>query len=177
MPSTSKSQQRLFGWALACKRGETDNCPVNVKKLADEMTEVELEKFASTSHKDLPEKVKESMFECIEYMNEEDKAILESKEPLTLVKTVDAPPVKDPVIAPPPGYPPAKKGDPYNDFTPSLFKMPGNDKSKHERRIMDYKQFLERINYRTHDGILQDGHGQNRTGKSGYGGSSTIANI
>jgi hypothetical protein len=60
MPSTSKSQQRLFGWALACKRG-AKNCPENVKKLADSMTEEELEKYAKTSHKDLPERVKEAI--------------------------------------------------------------------------------------------------------------------
>ena len=61
MPSTSKSQQRLFGWALACKRGEAKNCPANVKKLADSMTEDELEDFASTKHEGLPEEVKEAI--------------------------------------------------------------------------------------------------------------------
>ena len=180
MPSTSKAQQRLFGWALACKRGESDSCPMNVKKLADTMTEEELEKYASTAHKDLPEKVKESLMECIEDMHEEDNALLEKNEKNdedgAMTKQVDAPPVNDKQIPPPPGYPPAKKGDPYGNFTPSLFKIPG-EKSKHERRVMDFPEFLKRINYQTQDPILQDGHGQNRTGKSGYGGSSTIANI
>ena len=37
--------------------------------------------------------------------------------------------------------------------------------AKHERRIMDFPQFLKRINYQTHDDTLQKGHGQNLTGK------------
>ena len=45
MPSTSKTQQRLFGWALACKTGESDNCPTKVKNLADSMSEEELRKY------------------------------------------------------------------------------------------------------------------------------------
>ena len=63
MPSTSKSQQRLFGWALACKRGSSKSCPPSVKKLADSMSDEELEKYAKTSHKGLPTKVKESLDE------------------------------------------------------------------------------------------------------------------
>jgi hypothetical protein len=61
MPSNSKAQQRLMGWALACKRGESTNCPPKVKEIADRMSEEELEKYASTSHEDLPDRVSEQL--------------------------------------------------------------------------------------------------------------------
>jgi hypothetical protein len=169
MPSTSKSQQRLFGWALACKRGESDRCPVNVKKLADSMSEEELEKFASTSHEGLPTKVKESLMDCVEMMETEDfdyfeETILEAEKisdvpPIS--KDIKTPPPADKVFPPPPGYLKSENGTVY---TPSLFKLPGSNKKKDERRIMNFDEFLKRINYRTHDGIIQDGHGANRRG-------------
>jgi hypothetical protein len=167
MPSTSKTQQRLFGWALACKTGESDNCPAKVKKLADSMSEKELEKYASTSHEDLPETVKESILECISEMDTETLDILEAE------KVTDVPPIsKDvktppPVVetpAPPPGYVHADKRKDPTFFTPSLFKRPGDAKAKSERRIMDFPEFLKRINYKTHDDVLQKGHGQNLSG-------------
>lgn len=171
MPSTSKAQQKLFGWALACKRGESKHCPVNVKKLADSMSEEELEKFASTKHEGLPDKVREAALECVMEMDEQDvndllESIDESEKisdvpPISHDNKVEPPVVKNPNV--PPGYVPA---DPKKDptfFTPSLFKMPMG-KAKDERRLMDFDEFLHRINYRTHDGILQKGHGQNLTG-------------
>jgi hypothetical protein len=167
MPSTSKSQQKLFGWALACKRNESDECPSNVKKLADSMSEEELEKYASTSHEDLPETVKEAI---TQHMIEEANALLAEAN----VKISDVPPIakdiKTPIVvdetpAPPPGYVHADKRKDPTFFTPSLFKRPGDAKAKSERRIMDFSQFLKRINYQTHDDVLQKGHGQNLTGK------------
>jgi hypothetical protein len=177
MPATSKTQQRLFGWALACKRGESDNCPVNVKKLADSMSEEELEKYASTSHKGLPAKVEESVVECLIEMDSPSLDLLE-KETKTEVasqdlKPSDKPVTKDvktpPPVSPNPEVPPGYvKADSRKDpgfFTPSLFKRPGDKKAKRESRVMDFGEFLKRINYHTHDGILQKGHGQNLTGK------------
>jgi hypothetical protein len=176
MPSTSKAQQKLFGWALACKRGESTHCPVNVKKLADSMSAEELEKFASTKHEGLPDKVREAALDCVMEMTEEDvnNLLQEAEEHVDESQKIsDVPPIShdnkaNPPIAPnpdlPPGYPPASKKDPVAFFTPRLFKMPMHD-SKHERRLMDFEEFLKRINYRTHDGILQKGHGQNLTGK------------
>ncbi len=79
MPSTSTTQQHLFGWALACKRGESDNCPANVKKLADSMSEEELTKYASTSHKNLPDSVEESIIECLSEMDNEGLELLEKE--------------------------------------------------------------------------------------------------
>jgi hypothetical protein len=58
MPSKSKSMQRTMGWALACKKGETENCPPNIQKIADTMSVDKLEDFAKTKHKGLPEKKK-----------------------------------------------------------------------------------------------------------------------
>jgi len=60
--SKSKSQQRLMGMAYAYKKGELDTEPsAEVKKLADSMSEKDLEDFASTKHKGLPEKVDENL--------------------------------------------------------------------------------------------------------------------
>lgn len=47
MPAKSEKQRRLMGAALAYKRGETTNVSDEVKKVADGMTEKELEDFAS----------------------------------------------------------------------------------------------------------------------------------
>ena len=66
MPSHSKKQQRLFGWALACKKGTSKHCPAGIKKLGDSMSEEELKKYASTSHEGLHEKVKESLAKIFE---------------------------------------------------------------------------------------------------------------
>jgi hypothetical protein len=177
MPATSKTQQKLFGWALACKRGESDNCPVNVKKLADSMSEEELEKFAKTPHKGLPAKVEESVIECIVEMDSDGLDLLEKETktevPVQGLKPSDIPVTKDvktpsPVVPNPevpPGYIKADKRNDPGFFTPSLFKRPGDKKAKRDTRTMDFAEFLKRINYRTHDDTLQKGHGQNLTGK------------
>ena len=68
----------------------------------------------------------------------------------------------DPLPAPPPGMEPAGSGDAYPAlFTPSVFKLPMRKEAKHERRIMNFDDFLKVINYKTHDGHGQYGHGQN----------------
>ncbi len=59
MPAKSKAQQQAAGAALSAKRGET---PVSKLKGAsremyDSMTERELEEFAETERKGLPEHV------------------------------------------------------------------------------------------------------------------------
>jgi len=61
MPSTSKSQQQAAGIALSAKRGET---PVSklwgaAKEMYNGMSEKELEDFAGTKTKNLPNKVEE----------------------------------------------------------------------------------------------------------------------
>ena len=162
MPSTSKTQQKLFGWALACKRGESTRCPANIKKLADSLSEEELEKYASTSHKDLPERVRESAVECFQEIENSDLDMIEEKESYSNTEDVKTPPPLDKNPNLPSGYPAASpKRAP---MTPSLYKAPMR-KGKHERRFMNFEEFLQRINYKTHDGVLQKGHGQNLTGK------------
>ena len=187
MPSTSKKQQRLFGWALACKTGKTDNCPVKVKKLADTMSNEELEKYASTSHEGLPENVENALYDFISEITEDELTVLENdsdlfetvkdtKQKSLDLKPSDVPVTKDvktppPVVETPdapPGYIHADKRKAPGFFTPSLFKRPGDKEAKRERRTMDFNEFLKRINYRTHDSILQRGHGQNLTGKGPY---------
>jgi hypothetical protein len=81
MPSVSKTQQRLMGQALAYKRGEIKAKDLNpqyadeIKKLAKSMTEKQLKDFASTKHKNLPEKIKESNVMTFDTFNETHKDI------------------------------------------------------------------------------------------------------
>lgn len=58
MPATSKAQQKAAGAALAAKRGETPKSKLKgaSKEMYESMSEKELEEFAETSHKGLPEK-------------------------------------------------------------------------------------------------------------------------
>jgi hypothetical protein len=62
MPALSQQQQKLMGLALAYKRGKVSKSDVSktVKQLANSMSEKELEKYASTKHKGLPNKVGEN---------------------------------------------------------------------------------------------------------------------
>jgi len=59
MPSVSKQQQKLMGLALSVKKGETPKSKVSksVKDMAKKMSKSDLEDFASTKHKGLPDKV------------------------------------------------------------------------------------------------------------------------
>lgn len=64
MPAQSKSQQRLFGMALAVRRGEMKRSDAS-KEVLDivdgEMTDKQIEDFASTKHKSLKEHLIESI--------------------------------------------------------------------------------------------------------------------
>lgn len=57
MPAKSKAQQKAAGAALAAKRGETKVSELQgaAKEMYDSMSEDELEDFASTNRKNLPE--------------------------------------------------------------------------------------------------------------------------
>lgn len=64
MPAKSKAQQALFGMALAVRRGEMKRAEVSdeILKIVDgEMTDKEIEDFASTKRKSLPDHIKESL--------------------------------------------------------------------------------------------------------------------
>lgn len=70
MPAKSKSQQRLFGMALAVRRGEMKRKDVwdEVLDIVDsDMTDKEIEDFAATKHKGLKEYFSEipSMYEYL----------------------------------------------------------------------------------------------------------------
>lgn len=53
----SIAQQKLMAMALAYKRGEMEDASPEVKRLAKTMSEKDLEDFAKTKHKGLPQKV------------------------------------------------------------------------------------------------------------------------
>jgi hypothetical protein len=57
MPATSKAQQEAAGAALSAKRGETKVSELRgaSKSMYESMTEQELEEFAETKRKGLPE--------------------------------------------------------------------------------------------------------------------------
>lgn len=63
MPAKSKAQQKLFGMALAVRKGELSRSDVS-KEIIDivdgDMTNKEIEDFAKTKHKGLKEYLKES---------------------------------------------------------------------------------------------------------------------
>lgn len=56
MPSKSKSQQRFFGVVKGIQKGKSGEG--KAKKAADDMSEKDVDDFASTKHKGLPNKVK-----------------------------------------------------------------------------------------------------------------------
>lgn len=57
MPASSKAQQKAAGAALSAKRGETKVGSLQgaSKEMYESMTEKELEDFAATPRKDLPD--------------------------------------------------------------------------------------------------------------------------
>ena len=64
MPAKSKAQQKLFGMALAVRRGELSKSNVN-KEVLDivnsDMSDKQIEDFATTKHKGLKEYVSERL--------------------------------------------------------------------------------------------------------------------
>lgn len=58
MPATSKAQQKAAGAALSAKRGETPESELKgaSREMYESMSEAQLEEFASTRRKGLPEK-------------------------------------------------------------------------------------------------------------------------
>lgn len=58
MPATSKAQQKAAGAALAAKRGEEPKSALKgaSKQMEKSMSEDQLEEFASTKRKGLPDK-------------------------------------------------------------------------------------------------------------------------
>ena len=81
--AVSQSQQKLMGMALAYKRGEMDDASEEVKKIADGMSEKDLEDFAKTKHKGLPKKVNENAWEEIPMMTRQLNFIMYAAEEIT----------------------------------------------------------------------------------------------
>ncbi len=61
MPAQSKAQQRFMGMVHAAQKGDMENPSPEVQKAADSMSDKDAKDFASTSHKGLPDKVKEAI--------------------------------------------------------------------------------------------------------------------
>ena len=59
MPAVSKAQQRFMGMVHAAQKGDMENPSPEVQKAADSMSDKDAKDFASTSHKGLPDKIKE----------------------------------------------------------------------------------------------------------------------
>ena len=81
MPAKSKSQQRLFGMALAVRRGEMKRGDVwkEVLDIVDsDMTDKEIEDFAKTKH----DKIKEhkGMKDIKQYINENHNDMIDVRE-------------------------------------------------------------------------------------------------
>lgn len=72
MPALSKQQQKLFGLALAVKRGDVPKSEVSdeIKGIVDRMSEKDIEKYAKTKHKGLPNKVEMEMESLINKIDE-----------------------------------------------------------------------------------------------------------
>ncbi|QND53352.1 DUF3008 family protein [Phyllobacterium sp. 628] len=60
MPAKSQAQQKAAGAALSAKRGDTRKSELKgaSKSMYESMSEKQLEEFAETDRKDLPNKVK-----------------------------------------------------------------------------------------------------------------------
>lgn len=56
MPSTSKSQQRLFGMVHAYQKGKLRHAPAKVREIAGHISEEDAKHFAKTRHDGLPER-------------------------------------------------------------------------------------------------------------------------
>ena len=59
MPAVSKAQQKFMGMVHAAQKGDMKNPSPEVAKAADSMSDKDAKDFASTSHKGLPDHVKE----------------------------------------------------------------------------------------------------------------------
>jgi hypothetical protein len=59
MPAVSKAQQKFMGMVHATQKGDMESPSPEVSKAADSMSDTDAKDFASTSHKGLPDKIKE----------------------------------------------------------------------------------------------------------------------
>ena len=80
--AVSQAQQKMMGMALAYKRGEMDDASPEVKKMANSMSMKDLEDFAKTKHKGLPDKVDENRYSPLQQIRKkkEEVELDEAKE-------------------------------------------------------------------------------------------------
>lgn len=90
MPAQSQQQQKLFGLALAVKRGEVPASEVSdeVKAIVDRMSEKDIEDFAGTKHDGLPKKVEAQIREMVREIMRERVIAEMSEEPIEEGKKV-----------------------------------------------------------------------------------------
>lgn len=63
MPAQSKAQQKFMGMVHATQKGDMESPSPEVSKAADSMSDKDAKDFASTSHKGLPDHVKEALIQ------------------------------------------------------------------------------------------------------------------
>ena len=68
MPAVSKAQQRFMGMVHAVKKGDMVAPSPEVAQAAASMNKKDAKDFASTKHKNLPEKKKKTFKEFLEYI-------------------------------------------------------------------------------------------------------------
>jgi hypothetical protein len=78
--SVSKQQQKLMGLALSVKKGDTPKSKVSkkVQDMSKDMFKQDLEDFASTKHKGLPEKKKKESKENVKKLEESIMKLIEN---------------------------------------------------------------------------------------------------
>ena len=79
MPAVSKAQQRFMGMVHAAQKGEEPASP-EVAKVASDMKKSDAKDFASTSHKGLPDHVKEAIKNVIREVLKEKSGIFEMSQ-------------------------------------------------------------------------------------------------
>ncbi len=86
--SVSKKQQKAMGIALAAKRGDIPKSELKgASKEMVKMSEKDLEDFASTKHKGLPEKKKKKTNEVVKNLEESIMKLIENHLPPTTTKS------------------------------------------------------------------------------------------
>jgi hypothetical protein len=118
MPSVSQQQQKLFGLALAVKRGEVPRSEASqdILDIVDSMSEKDIEDFASTKHAGLPKQVEEKLREMVRNMMRESiigeglfqdimKGVKTGNGPFTLVVIKNNKVVKQVTVNTPQGVP------------------------------------------------------------------------
>tara|TARA_B100000287_G_scaffold389751_1_gene400069 strand:- start:79 stop:879 length:801 start_codon:yes stop_codon:yes gene_type:complete len=96
MPASSKAQQKFMGLVRAVQKGEVPKSKVSkaIKKVAKDMKAKEVDKYASTKHKGLPDKVDElvpnmSVINKPAYQQMLDREISKNKKIKTALRNPD----------------------------------------------------------------------------------------